>query len=160
MRGLTTFWHAAAPAPTCSAMLHLDGERRGPVVNSVVVSNAASGYSPDAREGRGLVASTVLGGEGSAVVERAVREQLRYVYGGATDSWELVTVHQLPRALSAMEPPLDVRRPVALGDGLFVAGDHRDTASIQGALVSGRRAADAVLAHLGLRVPLREPLRT
>jgi hypothetical protein len=30
--------------------------------------------------------------------------------------------------------------------GLFVCGDHRDTASIQGALVSGRRAAGAVMA--------------
>ena len=42
-----------------------------------------------------------------------------------------------------------MRRAVALGDGLFVAGDHRDTPSTQGALVSGRRAAEAVLAHLG-----------
>jgi predicted NAD/FAD-dependent oxidoreductase len=49
-----------------------------------------------------------------------------------------------------MVPPLDIRKPVDLGDGLFVAGDHRDTASIQGAMVSGRRAADAVLAHLGV----------
>jgi hypothetical protein len=32
-----------------------------------------------------------------------------------------------------------------------VAGDLRDTASIQGALVSGRRAATAVLAELGVR---------
>ncbi|MCO1657096.1 FAD-dependent oxidoreductase [Pseudonocardia humida] len=39
-----------------------------------------------------------------------------------------------------------MRGPVALGDGLFVAGDHRDTPSTQGALVSGRRAAEAVLA--------------
>jgi hypothetical protein len=54
-----------------------------------------------------------------------------------------------------MTPPLDVRRPVDLGDGLFVAGDHRDTASIQGALVSGRRAADAVLRHIGRPVPPR-----
>jgi hypothetical protein len=42
-----------------------------------------------------------------------------------------------------------VRRDVELGDGLFVAGDHRDTPSSQGALVSGRRAAQAVLSALG-----------
>jgi predicted NAD/FAD-dependent oxidoreductase len=40
--------------------------------------------------------------------------------------------------------PQDVR----LEPGLYVCGDHRDSASIQGALVSGRRAADAVLADL------------
>ncbi|MFM7871794.1 MAG: FAD-dependent oxidoreductase [Actinomycetota bacterium] len=34
---------------------------------------------------------------------------------------------------------------MALGEGLFVCGDHRDTASIQGALYSGRRCAEAVL---------------
>jgi predicted NAD/FAD-dependent oxidoreductase len=47
-----------------------------------------------------------------------------------------------------MTPPLQVRAPVTLGDGVFVCGDHRDTASIQGALVSGQRAAEAVNAHL------------
>jgi hypothetical protein len=52
-----------------------------------------------------------------------------------------------------MLPPLDLTREVDLGDGLFVAGDHRDTASLQGALVSGRRAARAVHRHLGLASP-------
>ena len=31
---------------------------------------------------------------------------------------------------------------------MYVCGDHRDNASIQGAMVSGRRAAEAVLADL------------
>lgn len=39
-------------------------------------------------------------------------------------------------------------KPVAFGDGLFVAGDHRDSPSIQGALASGWRTAGAVLAEL------------
>jgi hypothetical protein len=38
-----------------------------------------------------------------------------------------------------------MKRSVRVADGLFVAGDHRDTASIQGALFSGRRCAEAVL---------------
>jgi hypothetical protein len=33
-------------------------------------------------------------------------------------------------------------------DNIFVAGDHRDTASIQGALFSGRRVANAIHSHL------------
>jgi hypothetical protein len=47
-------------------------------------------------------------------------------------------------------PPLRPKRRVALADGRFVCGDHRDTASIQGALFSGRRCAQAVLDHLGV----------
>jgi monoamine oxidase len=35
-----------------------------------------------------------------------------------------------------------------LEGGPYVAGDHRDTSSIQGALVSGRRAARAVVRDL------------
>jgi hypothetical protein len=154
-RGLTTFWHVAPEPPTRAPQLHVDGDGRGPVVNTVVLSASAPGYSPD---GRGLVATTVLGDAGDAATEAAVRTQLRYVYGADTRDWELLRAHALPRALTAMPPPLDVRRPVALGDGLFVAGDHRDSASSQGALVSGRRAADAVLEHLGRPVPPRPPL--
>jgi hypothetical protein len=37
---------------------------------------------------------------------------------------------------------------VDLGHGMFVCGDHRDTASLQGAMFSGERTAQAVLAHL------------
>jgi len=47
-----------------------------------------------------------------------------------------------------MNPPFDVRRDVRFGPGRYVCGDHRDTSSIQGAMVSGRRAAEAVLADL------------
>ena len=145
MRGLTTFYHLADQAPTSSRMLHLDGDRRGPVLNTGVVSNVAPTYAG----GHGaLIASTVLGVRDDLQTERAVRAQLRLVYGVDPRPWQLVAAYPIPDALPAMLPPLDLRRPVALRDGLFVAGDHRDTASIQGALVSGRRAADAVLAHL------------
>ena len=145
MRGLTTFYHLADQAPTSSRMLHLDGDRRGPVLNTGVVSNVAPTYAG----GRGaLIASTVLGVRDDTQTEQAVRAQLRLVYGVDPRPWQLVATYPIPDALPAMLPPLDLQRPVALRDGLFVAGDHRDTASIQGALVSGRRAADAVLAHL------------
>jgi heterodisulfide reductase subunit A-like polyferredoxin len=44
-----------------------------------------------------------------------------------------------------MTAPHPLRRPVEAPErGVWVAGDHRDTSSIQGALVSGRRAATAV----------------
>lgn len=42
-------------------------------------------------------------------------------------------------------PPTDFSRPVSLGSGLFVCGDHRDSATLDGAIKSGRRAAEAVL---------------
>ena len=148
LRGLTTFYHLADQPFTDSRMLHVDGDRRGPVINSAVVSNIAPSYAG----GRGtLVATTVLGTREDAQTEQAVRAQLRLIYGHDPRRWQLVAAYPLADALPAMLPPLTLRQPVTLGDGLFVAGDHRDTASIQGALVSGRRAADAVLRYLDIR---------
>jgi hypothetical protein len=46
-------------------------------------------------------------------------------------------------------PPLIMGREVDLGDGLFIAGDHREVAGIAGAMRAGRRAAVAVLEELG-----------
>jgi predicted NAD/FAD-dependent oxidoreductase len=40
------------------------------------------------------------------------------------------------------------QRPVRLRAGLYVCGDHRDSASIDGALTSGRRVAEAVAEDL------------
>jgi hypothetical protein len=62
-----------------------------------------------------------------------------------TGDWVHLHTAEVPRALPALPAGSPLRRDVALGDGLFVAGDHRDTPSQQGALVSGRRAAEAVL---------------
>lgn len=137
--------------------IHLDGERRTPLANSVVLSASARAYAP---YGKALIATTIRGLASAdpteATSEPGVRRELARIYGADTTAWELVRLHEIPRALTVMAPPLDVRRPVDLGGGLFVAGDHRDTASIQGALVSGRRAADAVFAHLGMTAPRRE----
>jgi phytoene dehydrogenase-like protein len=141
MRALTTYYHLPPEPPTGEPLLHLDATG-GPVANTVVLTAAAPGYSPD---GRALVSSTVLG-DADAVPEPTVRAELARLYGVPTGDWQHLHTAAVPRALPAFRAGRSVRSPVALGDGLFGAGDHRDTPSTQGALVSGRRAAEAVLA--------------
>lgn len=143
MYALTTYYHVAAQAPAGSALLHLDATG-GPVANTVVLTRAAPGYSPD---GRSLVSSTVLGGPRP---EPEVRRELARLYGTPTSGWEHLHTAEVREALPAFRPGRPVRSDVDLGDGVFVAGDHRDTPSTQGALVSGRRAARAVCGWLGL----------
>jgi hypothetical protein len=76
---------------------------------------------------------------------------LAALYGRPTGSWEhIATVRAEPGLVTAPPPPGVLRKPVKLSGTLFVAGDHRDTPSLQGALVSGRRAARAVLRELGV----------
>ncbi|MEY4137504.1 MAG: hypothetical protein RL205_1632 [Actinomycetota bacterium] len=145
---VTTWYHSTRATLTDGdGVLVVDGERRGPVINSVAISNAAPDYAP---AGRTLVSTSTLGTDTSPRAETAVREHLALLHGTGTRDWDLIGVYAIPYALPAMLPPLQTRQPVSLGDGLFVAGDHRDTASIQGAMVSGRRSADAVLASLGV----------
>ena len=147
MKALTTFWHTAPEPPSTTRLLHVDGDARGPVINTVGMTTAAPTYAP---AGRSLIATTVLGADGSTEAEQSAREHAGLIYGVSTADWQLVTTHVVAGALPAQPPPLQVRRPVRLRSGAYICGDHRDTASLQGAVVSGFRAARAVLADLGV----------
>jgi glycine/D-amino acid oxidase-like deaminating enzyme len=141
MRSGSTWWHLAdvpgAALTDGRPVLVVDPHRRGPLVNSVVVSSAAASYSP----GRALVASTAIG---TGHDERDVRAHLALLHGVDATGWETVAVHALPMTVPAVPVGSPLRRAPRHG-AVYVAGDHRDTASIQGALVSGRRVATALL---------------
>ncbi|PZG02390.1 NAD(P)/FAD-dependent oxidoreductase [Micromonospora deserti] len=140
----TTYYHSAEEAPLDEPILLVDGDRREIVANTVVVSRAAPTYAP---AGWHLVATSVVGP--AAPPEPTIRRELARLYGRSTADWTHLTTVSIPDALPAAPPPQGrLRKPVAVGDGLFVAGDHRDSPSIQGALASGWRAAGAVLAEL------------
>ena len=148
MNGLTTWWFAVDEAPDARPMVAVDARGSqtppGPVWNAAVVSTVAPSYAP---AGRHLVeATTLLARPDGRADEGQVLAHLRGLYGCDTASWEVLAHHVIPEAVPASPPPLRLTQPVAVGHGLFVCGDHRDTASIQGALVSGQRAARAVLA--------------
>jgi len=141
-RSVTTHYHVAPADPLGEPTLVIDADPASPVLNTVVMTAAAPTYGPG--DGRALVSTSVLG-SGGKVQEPEVRHRLAELYGTSTDGWEHLRTYVVERALPAMTAPHPFRRPV-LVDGVYVCGDHRDTSSIQGALVSGRRAADAVLA--------------
>ena len=142
-RGVTTYYFAADPWPGMSGVLTLDADRSG-VVNSVVLTESAPEYSSD---GRALVATSVLhDGRGPALTVEKAREVTGQLHGTSADDLEVVACRDVPDALPAMTAPHPLRRPLREPGrrGVWVAGDHRDTSSIQGAIVSGRRAAQSV----------------
>jgi phytoene dehydrogenase-like protein len=151
MRGLTTYYFGADQAPIDEPTLLLDGDRREIVANTVVMSNAAPEYAP---AGKSLIAASSVGVSApSGASEAVIRVELARMYGVPTDDWELLEVVTLPHALPAANvPQANLRKPVALGNGMFVAGDHRDSPSIQGAMASGWRTAGEVLTMLGARL--------
>jgi predicted NAD/FAD-dependent oxidoreductase len=83
-------------------------------------------------------------------LDEGVRTHLKKWFGPAVDKWKTLKAYPLPRALPQQKHAEWEQSPVRLGGsgGVYLCGDYRETASIQGALASGRRAAEAVLHDL------------
>lgn len=146
-RPVAAIWFDSSADPLHDRRILLDGSRSGPVRNLAVLSDAAPSYAPT---GKVLSVAAVPGPEALRNdLEDAVRAQLREWHPGSS-TWETLRVDVIAHGQPLQRAPLDPRRAVRLGHGRYVCGDHRDTASIQGALFSGRRAAAAVLADLGM----------
>ena len=149
----TTCLYFSAPEPPFERpILALDGDGEGPVNNLCVPSQVAPSYAPP---DRALISASVVHGEDGETMradelEAATREQMGRWFGDAVTSWELLRAYRIRHALPGQKPPHlePPRRPVRLNDRLYACGDHLDNASIQGAMASGRRAAEAVLADL------------
>lgn len=142
MRSVTTFYFTGPEAPLNEPTIVLDGERSGPVVNTVVLSAVNPGFAP---AGRVLISASSLG---LGADEDEVRRHLSHLYGVSTLDWEVVSRVDVPDGLPALLPGEPLNHSATEGD-LFVAGDHRTTPSIQGAMSSGAAVARAVRARLG-----------
>lgn len=143
-------YFAADRAPVDEPVIVLDAEgASGPVTNLAVMSRVSAAYAPP---GRHLIACQVLGSHTHAdddALQAACRAQLAGWFGDATVAgWHHLRSYHIAHAQPRLASLSPHQRPVQLADGLFVAGDHRDQASIQGALASGHRCATAVLASL------------
>jgi len=134
-------YFAADVAPVDGAYVILDGHGNGPVYNVAVMSHVSPTYAP---AGRHLIAAAMPGTvEGD--LESAARRQLRSWWGPQVDNWRHLRTYRIPHGQPDQTPPFSPKQRVSLGEGLFVCGDHRDTGSIQGAMYSGRRCAEAVI---------------
>ena len=143
-RSVGCVYFSADAAPTDRKLVILDGSGRGPVLNVAVMSNVAPSYAP---VGKHLIAAA-LPGHVDGDLESVARTQLRGWWGNAVDSWQHLRTYRIAHGGPVQRPPFAPKQRVSLGDGRFVCGDHRDTGSIQGAMFSGRRCGEAVVATL------------
>jgi len=153
MNAVTCLYFAAPEPPVRGPYLVLNGEGRGPVNNLAVMSEVSPSYAP---AGQALISVSVLGtAEDSAELEGRVREQLSGWFGGGVEKWRHLRSYALAHALPAQPPELleEPHKRVRLSPGLYACGDYRENGSIEGAMVSGRRAAEALLRDRDLPVP-------
>jgi phytoene dehydrogenase-like protein len=143
-RGVRTLHFAADKPPVHEPILVLNGEGSGPVNDLCVPSEVAASY---AANGRALVTTTVLDDvtESGESLVTAVRRQMRDWFGEQADDWQHLRTFRVQHALPAQSPGRLRGDGPCVRPGLYVCGDHREAASLQGAMLSGRRAAEAIL---------------
>ena len=127
-------------------ILFVDAQKNGPLTNAVVITNAAPSYAPN---GEVLVSASAISPNENADL-LSVKKHLSHLFGVNTDNWQLIKEYKIKEALPAMIPPFSLVSSNQINNDLFVAGDHRVTSSIQGALLSGTNTATLVKVSLGL----------
>ena len=138
MAGCITWYHATSNNPSGNGHLVVDGQRRGPIINSLVISDIAKKYAP---AGQHLISTTT----DLNVTESDVRRHLAILWGTSTHGWQFIAKYEIPAALPIHNVGRALSQGMKINDHHFVAGDHRTVPSQQGALFSGRLAAELIL---------------
>lgn len=130
---------------TPDPIVFLDGEGRGPVNNVAIMSNVSPHYAP---AGQRLISVSVLGAPGSDALEKTVRDQMTDWFGPSVSKWRHLRTSTISNAHpeSRQMHPGDEPGETVIAPGLYRCGDYVQDVSINGALISGRRAAEAILA--------------
>ena len=139
--GVTCVYFSADKPPVNEAILVLNGDGRGPINNLCVQSLVSQSYAPS---GKHLVSATVLGADAGEHVVDDVKSQLKEWFGNEAESYRHLKTYRIPFALPSQAKLDPLEKPAELRPGLFRCSDDCDTASINGAMAAGRRAAEAV----------------
>jgi phytoene dehydrogenase-like protein len=133
-------WYHSVPAGEIKSN-HLRLDPADVFVNSVAISNVAPSYAP---VGRTLISSTAL----DVIPSSEVLTRVGALWGVDPKSLEYVQHFELTQSLPKHLPGKPLISPSRVRENIYIAGDHRATPSQQGALLSGRLAAEAIIADL------------
>ena len=136
----TTWYHEVPNEMTQSQRLLIDGQARGPVVNSIAISKMVPTYAPD---GRTLLSSTTV----EVASESEVRRHLALMWGTSTSNWSLIAKYEIPKSLPIFGVGSPGAQSARFSENVFIAGDYRSAPSQNGAMLSGRLAALELLGN-------------
>lgn len=142
-RSVTCLYFAAVRSPLREGIIALNGTSSGLVNNVCVPSDVAPDYAPP---GKALISVSVLGLAEVADLESRVLEELKSWFGHEVREWRHLRTERIARALPEQAPSVGMSGAGFRNHaGIFVCGDHQWSASIEGAIISGLRTADAIL---------------
>lgn len=137
MNSSTTWYHAVPAGLITSKHLRLDSNYS--VVNSIALSNVAAEYAPDTHT---LIATTTFKKQS----EGQIKSDLSRIWQLPEARFEYVKHYEISESLPKHLPGKPLISPVRITDRVFAAGDYLAVPSQQGALRSGRLAAEAIIA--------------
>ena len=150
-----SFPAAGAPSSCLQPWLMLDGDGSGPVNHAAAMSAVSPEYAPVGRVLLGAsVVDTAALAQDDDELDRSVRAQLsRWFPSHSPRTWTLLRTDRIRHALPRQHPQdLAQRGGADRGGGLLLCGDHVGDGSINGAMQSGRLAAELALARAAGRV--------
>ena len=127
-------------SPLPGPYIALNGSQSGKISNIAVPSDAAGGYAPD---GKSLICVSTNG----VASLKEIQRELRAWFGNQADSFDFLELYAIPEALPRQLPGDNGygKNSIRLDSNLWICGDYRYSASIQGAMASGRKVAEAII---------------
>lgn len=140
------FSAAQAQIPTRAPVLFLNGSGQGIINNMFFVTNVAPSYAP---EGKALVSVSLIGLYDDVPDEdltRQVKTELcEWFEKEMVREWMHLRTYRIEYAQPNQCPPTDLLKRPRVRSGVYLCGDYRTSATFDGALVSGKEAAAALL---------------
>ena len=141
----TCLYYGAPEPPFSGPVLLLNGEGAGPINNLCVLTQIAPTYSTTNKQ---LISVSVLNHADPSKEDLAtrVRQQLREWFGSQVEDWQPIRAYHITSAQPVQVPPFPnpFSRQTQVQNGVFACGDFCATGTIDGALFSGRRAAEDI----------------
>jgi hypothetical protein len=132
-------WYHSVPAGLITSNRLRVTSTESPIVNSIAISNLMPTYAPADRT---LISTTTL----REIDEISIREHLSRFWSIEIELFELIKCYEIKNALPVFSPAGSGRALSAkVSEGIYRAGDYLTAGSQNGALLSGRLAAQELL---------------
>ncbi|KAK8564177.1 hypothetical protein V6N13_005605 [Hibiscus sabdariffa] len=132
--------------PVRDPVLFLNGSGKGIINNMFFATNVAPSYGPP---NKALASVTLIGlyeNDSDDDLRTKVIKELSGWFGASkVESWQFLRTYRIGFAQPNQAPPTDLMKNPKIGSGLYLCGDYVTSATFDGALVSGRRAVEALL---------------
>ncbi|MCC5946132.1 MAG: FAD-dependent oxidoreductase [Bernardetiaceae bacterium] len=143
--GTFCFYFATREVPFATANIGLLPSSRSLITNFTVLSNISADYAP---QGQHLIAVSInddtKGSKDTKKMIAAIKTDLGRWYN--TKEWRWIKTYHIPYALPIQKTVRNTYDPLyKVSDKIFLAGDYLLHGSIEGAMRSGRLAAEAIV---------------